>query len=247
MRFLLLVVTILALLLVRAPATLFDWLAAAVGEGGVRVGATEGTVWNGRGTITVLEATTRSWHRWREIHWAFDPIGLFRGEIAWKIILYEGKVSTLALGITGWEVTGLKILGPASYFWQRMPGPLGKLGWQGDVHIETARFGCSWQDSCKGQAVVEWNDAESDFLPGLVFGDYRVVAQGLGEEIVLDWTSSELSAVKTQGKGWIMMGSLAGLAGTVRGDSSLVGRLPAIAGPWARPTASPETWEIVYP
>lgn len=247
MRFFLLVVAILALLLVRVPATLFDRMAAAVGAGGVRLGATEGTVWSGHGTIAVLEATSRSWHRWREVQWTFDPIGLFRGQIAWKIIFHEERASTLALGIGGWEVTHLKLLGPASYFLQRLPGPLGKLGWRGDVYIEADRFACSWQGSCQGKAEVEWNDAESDFLPGLVFGDYRVVAQGLGEEIVLDWTSSEFSAVNTQGKGRIMAGSLAGLAGSIRGDSSLLGRLPAIAGPWARPTASPETWEIVYP
>jgi hypothetical protein len=95
--------------------------------------------------------------------------------------------------------------------------------------------------------MVEWNDAESDFLPGLVFGDYRVSAKGLGEEIALEWTSSELSAVKTQGKGRIMAGRLAAMAGSIRGDPSLLGRLPAVAGPWARPTASPGTWEIVYP
>jgi hypothetical protein len=247
MRLLAFVLVVLAVLVVRAPATLFDRVAGDISDGGVRIGQATGTIWSGNGIVEVLEVTTRSRRPWFRLQWSFDPIGLFRGRLAWKIIAGDAEVSTLSLGISGWQVTDLRISGPARYFLQRIPGPLSKLGWDGDVRLEASRFDCSWRGLCSGGADAYWKGAGSNFLPGQVFGDYRVVVEGTAGEFSLDWSSSEGSVVRTSGKGRVSPTGAVSLAGTVTGDPMLLSRLPAIAGPWAKPTEAGDTWKIVFP
>jgi hypothetical protein len=247
MRLLVFVVVVLAVLVARAPATLFDRLAGDVSGGGVRIGQAEGTIWSGHGVVDVLEATTRSRRPWYRLQWSFDPIGLFRGRLAWKIIVGDAEVSMLSFGMAGWQVTNLRIGGPARYFLQRIPGPLSKLGWDGDVRLEASRFECSWRGLCSGGVDATWRGAGSDFLPGQVFGDYKVEVNGTAGEFSLDWSSSEESAVRTSGRGRVSPAGAVSLAGTVKGDPLLLSRLPAIAGPWAKPTDAGDTWKIVFP
>lgn len=247
MRLLVFVLVVLAVLVVRAPATLFDRMAGDASDGDVRIAQAEGTIWSGHGVVDVLEMATRSRRPWCRLQWSFDPIGLFRGRLAWKIITGEAEVSMLSLGISGWQVTDLRISGPARYFLQRIPGPLSKFGWDGDVRLEASRFECSWRGLCGGQLDATWRGAGSDFLPGQVFGDYKVEVEGTAGEFSLDWSSSEESAVRTSGTGRLSPAGAVSLTGTVKGDPMLLSRLPAIAGPWAKPTEAGDTWKIVFP
>jgi general secretion pathway protein N len=247
MRSFVLVLVTSILIVAMAPATLIDQVVSNVSQGALRISEAEGSVWSGRGLLNVIDLASQERRPWRRIRWSFDPIGLFRGELAWQIISRDVETSRLAIGIPGWQVVDFAISGPAQNLLQRIPGPLGKLGWDGDVDLKVGSLNCSWRGECGGQMEAQWIGAGSDFLPGKVFGDYRIEAKGVGGEFALSWDSTKASNVRTSGTGKIAKSGAISLNGTVTGDPELLSRLPAIAGPWAKPTASRDTWRIVFP
>lgn len=247
MRAFVFALVILLLIVAMAPATLVDQIASEVSQGAIRIGEAEGSVWNGRGHLNVVDLATQGRRPWRRIQWSFDPIGLFRGEMAWQIITSAVGTSRAAIGLSGWRIANLGMSGPAQNFLQRMPGPLGKLGWDGDIDLNVASLDCSWRQVCDGQVDARWNGAGSSFLPGQVFGDYQVKVSGVAGEFELSWNSTKESNVQISGTGKVSKTGDLRLAGTVKGDPELLSRLPAVAGPWAKPTSSRDTWRIVFP
>jgi general secretion pathway protein N len=235
------------LVVAMAPATLVDQVVSQVSQGAIRIGDADGSIWNGRGQLNVVDLATQGRRPWRRIQWSFDPIGLFRGEMAWQIITSTTVTSQAAIGVSGWRVVNFGISGPAENLLQRMPGPLGKLGWDGDIDLTVSSLDCSWRRQCDGQMEARWNGAGSSFLPGQVFGDYQLKVNGVASEFELSWSSTKESNVRTSGTGKITKSGDLTLAGTVTGDPELLSRLPAIAGPWAKPTPSRDTWRIVFP
>ncbi len=247
MKLLIFVLALSALVVAMAPAALIDRTAGELSRGDLRVGETSGSIWNGRGVVHVIDVPTRAWQPWFQVEWSFDPFGLFHGELAWRIIINSVNVSELAVGLPGWHVRDFEISGPARYLWQRVPGPLAKFGWDGDVILTVGNLECSWHGSCSGHSSARWTEAGSDFLPGQVFGDYQIQVKGVAGEFTLDWTSSSESAVRTSGTGRVSRAGILNLTGIVNGDPVLLGRLPAVAGPWVRPTGAADTWKVVFP
>jgi hypothetical protein len=247
MRGLLLLLVALSIMVAYAPATLVDRAVSELSRGGVRIGASSGSIWNGRGTVSVIDVTTQAWQPWYGVEWSFDPIGLFRGRLSWQIINNSTNVSGLSIGVSGWQVSGLHVGGPARNFLQRIPGTFSGFGWAGDISLEAAQFGCSWRNLCAGRIGANWVAAGSDFLPGQVFGDYRIDAEAVAGTFTFDWSSSDTSFVRTWGKGQMSDAGALRLAGNVKGSPELLSRLPAIAGPWVRPTEVGDTWKIVFP
>jgi hypothetical protein len=179
--------------------------------------------------------------------WSFDPIGLFRGRASWKIITNGTNASRLGFGVSGWDLAAFRIAGPAQHFLQRIPGPFGGFGWSGDVTLDIQHIECSWRGLCGGQGSAVWMAAGSSFLPGQVFGDYRMEVQGAEGSYAFKWGSSESNLVRTNGKGEFSQNGVLKVEGEVRGEPLLLSRLPAVAGPWVRPTAEGTTWKIIYP
>jgi hypothetical protein len=247
MRSFLLVLAVLAMMVVNAPATLVDRIASELSHGGVRISASSGSLWNGRGVVSVLDVTTQAWQPWYGVEWSFDPIGLFRAKLSWQIMNNRTSASGLAIGVSGWHISGLHIAGPARYFLQRIPGAISGFGWEGDIGLDVQQFECSWRNLCTGRIDAKWAAAGSDFLPGQVFGDYRVIAEAVNGTFAFDWGSSDTSFIRTSGKGEISDQGALRFAGNVKGNPELLSRLPAIAGPWVKPTAVGDTWRVVYP
>jgi general secretion pathway protein N len=247
MRILLFVMVVLAILVATAPAKLVDFGLSEASRGGVRLGSASGSIWNGRGVISVLDVTKQVRQPWFGVEWTFDPFGLFRGRLSWKIICNGANASGLAVGVSGWQVSDLKIAGPARNFLQRIPGTLSGFGWEGDISLAVTRFECSWRNLCAGKIGASWAAAGTDFLPGQVFGDYRVDAEAVAGTFAFDWSSSDTSYVRTWGKGGVSDTGALHLDGNVTGAPELLSRLPAIAGPWVRPTGAGDTWKIVFP
>lgn len=247
MRGFLLLLIGLAMVVAYAPATLMDRAVSELSRGGVRIGASSGSIWNGSGVVSVLDATTQAWQPWYGVEWSFDPIGLFRGRLSWQIINNSRNVSGVSIGVSGWRVSGLNIAGPARHFLQRIPGTISGFGWEGDISLEVGQFECSWRGLCTGRLGANWVAAGSDFLPGQVLGDYRLDAEAVAGMFAFDWSSSDTSFVQTWGKGELSDGGALHLAGNVKGNPALVSHLPAVAGPWVRPTEAGDTWKIVFP
>lgn len=247
MRVLLFAVVVVVLLIARAPAALVDRGIAEISHGDLRIGGAEGTIWKGRGVVQVIDTATRAWHPWFPMEWSFDPIGLFRGRLSWQIMTSKGEVSELSAGYGGWRAANVRLSGPARDFLQRIPGPLANFGWAGDFRLNVNQFECSWRGVCGGRLGADWQGAGSDFLPGQVFGDYTAAAEGTVGEFGVKWASSESSMVRTDGTGRISTSGVLTLIGTVTGSPELMGRLPAVAGPWVKATGSRDTWKIAYP
>jgi hypothetical protein len=247
MKVLLFAVVVAVLLIAKAPAALVDRGIAAISSGDLRVGGAVGTIWTGRGVVQVIDTATHAWHPWFPMEWSFDPIGLFRGRLSWRIIAGEGVVSELAVGYDGVHASNVGLSGPARDFLQRIPGPFANFGWAGDLRLNVGHLECSWSGVCGGRLDGNWQRAGSDFLPGQVFGDYTAKAEGTGGEFDIKWASTESSTVRTDGTGRISTGGGLTLLGTVTGPPELMSRLPAVAGPWVKATASRETWKIAYP
>ena len=247
MRFSLVVILLTALFLLgKVPASVFDVAVDRTLHGDVRLAETAGTVWNGNGLITVRDSATRDWHPWVRVEWQFDRMELLRGRLGWSLNMNGGERAHVSAGMTSVQGERLLVRGPAAYFWQRIPGPLAKFAWGGDVSVAIRNFDCTWAGQCRGRADVRWSNAASDFLPGQVFGTYVLHGDGVDGRYTFVLNSEETSPVKVAATGSITQGNLQ-LAGTIRGDAVLLKRLPAVANAWVRPTPAGDTWEIHFP
>lgn len=247
MRLLLVVLLVVVMLAVGAPATLVDRIVSVSTQDGIRLSAATGTIWRGGGVISVVDVGTRVWQPWCRVDWAFDPIGLFRGRASWKIINSGVNASRFEFGVSGWSLSAFRITGPAQHFLQRIPGTFGGFGWGGDIALDIQRIECSWRGVCGGDGSAVWMAAGSSFLPGQVFGDYRMEVRASEGSYAFKWSGSESNMVRTKGVGEISSAGALKVDGEVRGEPLLLSRLPAVAGPWVRPTAEGKTWKIVYP
>jgi general secretion pathway protein N len=247
MRFVAVVVAVLIMGVAMTPATWVDRLASETSNDQLRVGQATGSIWNGRGVLNVMDPVTRQWHPWLRLEWSFQPALLLKGRLAWDLTTDGGTSSHLDLGIAGLRLAELKVKGPARNFWQRVPGPLAKMAWDGDITVTVDVLECSWRRVCSGRLQASWASAASEFLPGQVFGDYLVQANGVAGDFAFNWTSSGDSSVQLSGAGNVSGDGKVRLAGTIKGDPALLTRIPSVASAWVRPTAAVDTWEVHLP
>lgn len=247
MRFVVVVVVVLIMGIAMTPATWVDRLVSEISNDELRVGQAAGSIWSGRGVLNVIDPVTRQWHPWLSLVWSLQPALLLKGRLAWDLTTDGGASSHLDLGITGVRVAEFRVKGPARYFWQRVPGPLAKMAWDGDISLTVDALECSWQLICNGRLQASWASAASEFLPGQVFGDYLVQASGVAGDFAFNWTSGSDSAVQLSGAGNVSGEGKVQLSGTIKGDPALLRRIPAVAGAWVRPTTADGTWEVHFP
>lgn len=247
MKFLLAVLIVLAMVIAKTPAVWVDRLVSQVSRGELRLARTEGSIWSGRGAVNVIDVATHQWRPWFRLEWSLQPARLLQGRLAWLLTSDGVASSSLDIGISTLRVSELKLNGPAHYFWQRVPGPLAKFAWDGDVSLSIDLLECSWRGLCDGRLQAGWVGAASDFLPGQVFGDYLVQASGVAGDFRFNWTSSGESYVQTMGSGSVSHVGKVQLAGTIKGNAELLRRIPAVASAWVRPTAAEDTWEVHFP
>lgn len=247
MRWLVALVLVLLMLVWRMPGSLFDWLVATASRQQVRIAAIRGTVWTGQGTVAIQEPVSKTLRPWFAVQWSFDLVDVLRGRLSWRIAIAGTAESHASVGFFGWQLSDIKVSGAAQHYWQLMSGPLARYAWDGDIVLNVPDLTCSWRQVCDGRIRVEWRAAGSDFLPGEMFGHYTVNADIRQSHAKLDWDSTLDSSFLVQGKGeWSRERNLR-LNGTIRGTSTLLRRLPAVAGQWVRPTKAPDTWEVHFP
>jgi hypothetical protein len=246
MRFVVVVVAALIMVIAMTPATWADRLVREISNDEMRVGQCAGSIWNGRGLLNVIDPVSRQLRPWVRLDWSFRPARLLQGRVAWQLAM-DGASSQLELGAMGWRVAEFRVNGPARNFWQRVPGPLAKMAWDGDISLAVDVLECSWRRVCNGRLQANWASAASEFLPGQIFGDYLVQANGSAGDFAFNWTSSSDSMVQLSGAGNVSGEGKVRLAGTIKGDPALLRRIPAVASAWVRPTAAGDTWEVHFP
>lgn len=237
-RILVFVLTLVLCLAVQAPAWLIDSLLAQTTAQSLRLTQIEGTLWGGRGQLIVVDPVSRSAQPWIALEWHWLPARVFKGELAWRLAGDAKPAGDVAAGIRGWRAEGLALLAPARFAMERIPSTFGRLGWRGDLQLETSQWQCTWKMSCNGRGSLRWAGAAVDILRGRPLGDYQIDFVGTGEKISLSWgTQNGATKITAQGD-WSPKGPWS-LQGEIQGDPAFLQRLPSVAGEWVRPASGP--------
>nr|WP_242533159.1 type II secretion system protein N [Niveibacterium umoris] len=205
-------------------------------SGEVRLALIEGTLWNGKGTLTVVDPVSLRAQPWVSLQWRWLPAQLLRGDAAWQLTADEKPAGEIAAGIRGWRADGLSLAAPARFAMERIPHAFGRLGWRGDVQAETTQWRCTWARRCDGRLSLRWSGAAVDVLRGRPLGDYQLDTRGEGERLTVAWTTLR-GETRIEAQGFVDAGHWQ-FGGTVKGDPSFLQRLPAVAGKFVQPTGS---------
>lgn len=247
MRIVALLVVAPIMVIATTPATWVDQLVRMASHDDWRVGGCTGSIWRGGGVLNVIDPVSRQWRPWLKLDWTFMPTRLLQGRLAWQLTTDGLASSQVELGVLGARVSEFKVNGPARYFWQRVPGPLAKMAWDGDIAVAIDTLECTWRQVCNGRLQASWTGAASDFLPGQVFGDYLVQATGVAGDFSFNWTSGGDSFVQLSATGKVSRDGRVQLTGTLKSDPALLRRIPSVASAWVRPTAAGDTLEVHFP
>ncbi len=231
-------------LLWQAPATLIDRsLSRATGDA-LRLAEARGTVWSGQAVVARSLPGAERWRPQMPVEWRFDAARLLDKSLAWRISSGGVPVAVVGVGTDGFFASDLHLRGPASMFVDHLPHSLAHAGWRGEVDLQATSFGCTWVGHCAGRASLLWNGASTDLLPGWRLGDYRLTTEGVPGKSLRFRIRTVEGLLRIEGEGdWGADGALS-FQGTVKGEPSILQRLPSIAGPWVRPTDDPGTWAI---
>lgn len=227
-----------AAVVVRAPAWLVDAALDRATAGAVRLSAAEGTLWSGRGALIVIDPVTLRAQAWTSVAWRWQPMLLARGEAAWRLEADGRSAGEFAAGPAGWRADAVALSAPARFVMERVPHAFGRLGWRGDLQMETTQWHCSWAHRCEGRAALRWTRAASDVLRGRLLGDYQLEAQAQDGRIALQWQTLQ-GDTQITAQGSVTPSGPWSLQGDIRGDRALLQRLPAVAGRWVRQGATP--------
>jgi hypothetical protein len=189
------ILALLAAAIAFAPASLVDSRVNAMTDGQVRLAATEGTLWRGRGTVVMGEGVPRI-----PLAWQLDPWSLVRGEAlitldapADGVGPPRGRV-TLAVGRA--NVERLEFAVPAAAISARLPVPGLQAGGVVEVRAEDLVFTGA---VARGTLRLEWRGA-------------RLAAEGQSP-IDLGTVTAALAA-----REGALVGPVTGRGGTIRID-----------------------------
>ncbi|WP_374605258.1 type II secretion system protein N [Niveibacterium sp.] len=224
-------------LVIRAPSWLIDQAVSRATSGEIRLALIEGTLWNGRGTLTAVDPVSLRAQPWVTLQWRWLPGSLLRGEAAWQLTADDKQAGEVGAGVRGWRADGVSLAAPARFAMERIPHAFGRLGWRGDMQFETTQWRCSWKMRCEGRAGLRWSGAAVDVLRGRPLGDYQIDLRGESERLAIAWlTLRGETQINAQGQ---IEGGHGHFEGTVRGDPAFLQRLPSVAGNWVQPGATP--------
>lgn len=236
----------LTLLVAKAPARLVDGLVAHATDGGLRLQQAEGSLWHGRGVLASRDASGRSLTPWLPLAWDFDSAALGRLAVGWTFSSSGSPVGAVEAAASGVKINQLALHAPADTALSSIPHPAARAGWQGDLTIEAPAWQCPPDGRCSGEARLLWRGARSALFPGRQFGDYdiRISAQAGHLRYSVHTLTGE---VIVNGQGEAPYGQTPRFDGTISGEPTFLGRLPAIAGGAARPTGRAGQFEIHWP
>jgi len=225
-------------LLARAPAWLADSALNAATGGAVRLLNCTGSLWYGGGNLTVIDPIHQQSLPWVSLDWRWRPSALFRAEAAWSLITDGRPAGELGVSPRGYRAEGLSLSAPARFALERIPHAFGRLGWRGDMQLDTTLWRCDWRMHCDGRVDLRWSGASVDVLRGRLLGDYLFGVRGDGQQLNFSWNTTG-GETRVEANGAWQPGGAWNFAGTVRGDPVFLQRLPAVAGRWVTPTGTP--------
>lgn len=231
-RFLLFLLLLVAFLIAGLPAVLADRALAAATQGELRLADPRGSLWHGHASLAspdrdeILRASMA-------LDWDFEASALLRGRIAWVFREAGHPVLRLALGAHGAELSQLRLDLPLRLLTNAIPEAAARVGWRGDLRVESDALACGLNGRCDGRARVLWTDAGVDILPEQRFGSYAANLELRHGDLA--FTVSTLAGeIAIQGKGSLPFGGTPHVDALVRGDPKIVDALPNVLGDLAR-------------
>jgi general secretion pathway protein N len=239
-----------ATLLWRAPATLVDTLLKAVSDDRLRLADAQGTVWSGGGTF-VRRQSDGTAIAWMPLAWQFMPSALLEGALGWRGTPDSGLQGELRVGVSGYALEGVSTRANADTVLPLLPGPIAKLGWQGELRLQGAHWQCAWTGLCTGRLQLDWVDAQVALLPQQRLGDYEVTLvarqEGKSGQLLAFEVRTLTGALKVEGEGSLSgQGGLA-FEGRLRGPQHIQEVIPSMAYGYARPNTKAGGLVLSYP
>lgn len=236
--------------IVQLPAAwLAPWIAQATHQRW-RLGAVEGTLWQGRASVYGLDRPSGRWHPGRGMRWRLVVSELLPGlgglgRLAVQVDLDEGGGARLAAGIRGWSIERLDAMLSADQIAALLPGTLGDYGWSGTMRGRGAEFRCRWtRPECTGQVELTWEHAAVAQIPGPPLGDYLLRLTAEGEALRFDLTTVR-GRLQITGAGELSAGTLH-FAGEAAATGENATGLDTILRTIGRPGTAPGRYLIEY-
>ena len=235
---------------VQFPAAwLAPWLAEATHQRW-RLGAVDGTVWEGRATVYGFDRPSGRWHAGRGLRWRLAARELLPGvrglgRLAVQVDFDEGGGAKLAAGIEGWSIERIDAVLSADQIAALLPGTLGDYGWSGTMRGRGTEYRCRWtRPECAGQIELTWERAAVAQIPGPPLGDYllRLTAEGAALRFDLRTVRGRLQIA---GAGELSEGTLR-FAGEAAATGEGAASLEAVLRSIGRPGAAPGRYLIEY-
>ena len=235
---------------VQFPAAwLAPWLAEATHQRW-RLGAVEGTLWEGRATVHGFDRPSGRWHpgrglRWRLVAGELLPGSGGRGRLAVQVDFEAGGGALLSAGMQGWSIERIDATLSAGQVAALLPGTLGDYGWSGTMRARGAEYGCRWtRRECTGQIELAWERAALAQIPGPPLGDYllRLTAEGTALRFNVMTVRGRLQIT---GAGDLSEGTLR-LAGEAAATGEAAAGLDPVLRAIGRPGTAPGRYLIEY-
>jgi len=224
------------------------WLAPWIEQASAqrwRLGAVEGTVWNGRAMLSAYDRTSGRWHPAVGVHWRFLWNELARGGASLQVSLDQGGGAHLGAGLQGWLIERLDVALPVAYATALLPGTLGEYGWSGTAQARGNGFGCRWsRPVCIGRIDLQWTDAAIKQIPGPALGDYQVRLIAEGEALRFDLGTLR-GRLQVAGSGEVNAETLR-FSGEAEAKGEGAGGLEAVLRAIGRPGTAPGRYRIEY-
>ena len=173
--------------IVQFPAAwLAPWTAQATQQRW-RLGAVDGTIWQGQATLSAFDRRSGRWHPGIGIRWRFLWTELARGRAALQIDLDDGGQSQLSATYQGWSIDRIDAALPVAYAAALLPGHAGRIRMVGRRAGARRGFRLPMVTSClHGQDRPGLRNAAVAELPGPALGDFRVRVTAEGEALRFD-------------------------------------------------------------
>jgi general secretion pathway protein N len=189
-------------LIVLAPAYLLDHGLQRVSQGRLRLVGGDGTLWSGRGMITMPDKLASTY-----VAWSMNPASMLSGYL--RVNLQVGQstpVFPVRLSRSGVVIEHADIRLPAMILalWQPQ---LAVLGLTGEMQLVISALGIDYRldhQQVYGKLTLQLRDAGSGFTPIYPLGDYELRLDGKGSEIDIQLETLK-GPLQIDGHGiWIM-------------------------------------------
>lgn len=190
----------LLFIIIETPASWFAWGLNRYTQGTLRLDATAGSLWGGKGRLVIYYPKTTA-HDFGQAEWRINPLWLIAGRVQLSLQTnnQDRKIkTTLGIARSSLMLKDTEAEIPAVFVAQ-LYAPLSLISPQGKVTISTKGLTLA-PDKVEGTAALEWQNAGSNLSPVQPLGAYRLDINGAGGTAALRLSTAQ-GALQLEGRG----------------------------------------------